>query len=239
MAPLLIGALVLVLILALLRAFVGADPKLLVKSLRYTGAAALAAFAILLAVGNRWGPAMLLGSMAWGLFTSGHVWPGGWPHYSGGPSPRSRPRQGESTAVRTPWVEMELDHDTGAMQGTVLKGAHAGKSLDRLGREALLALYREAGSADAETARLLEAYMDRTLGPDWRADAERQRSAAQSGSAMSREEALKILGLQDGAAEEQIRSAHRRMMMQNHPDRGGSDYIAAKINEARDVLLGR
>ena len=239
MAPLLLGVLVLALVLALLRAFVGADPKMLVKSLRYAGAAVLAVFAVLLAVGNRWGPAMVLGSMAWGLFTSGHVWPGGWPHYSGGPTPRSSPKQGQSTRVRTAWVEMELDHDTGAMQGTVLKGAHAGKALDRLGREALLALYREASGADAETARLIEAYMDRTLGADWRADAERQRSAADSGSAMSREEALKILGLQDGAVEEQIRSAHRRMMMQNHPDRGGSDYIAAKINEAKDVLLGR
>jgi DnaJ-domain-containing protein 1 len=93
--------------------------------------------------------------------------------------------------------------------------------------------------ADAETARLLEAYMDRTLGADWRADAERQHSAAHSGSAMSREEALKILGLQTGATEDQIRSARRRLMMQNHPDRGGSDYIGAKINEAKDVLLGR
>ncbi len=239
MAPLLLGAFVLILILALLRAFVGADPKALVKSLRYVGAAILGIFAILLAVGNRWGPAMFLGSMAWGLFTNGHIWPGGWPHYPGGPSSGSRPGQGESTGVRTPWVEMELDHDTGDMRGTVLKGAHAGKTLDRLGREALLALYREAGTADSETARLLEAYMDRTLGPEWRAEAERQRAAARSGSAMSREEALKVLGLKEGAVEEEIRAAHRRLMMQNHPDRGGSDYIAAKINEAKDVLIGR
>ena len=125
------------------------------------------------------------------------------------------------------------------MTGTVLKGAHAGKTLDSLGRDALLAFYREAGTADTETARLLEAYMDRTLGADWRAEAERQRSAAHSGSAMSREEALKILGLQEGASEDQIRAAHRRLMMQNHPDRGGSNYIAAKINEAKDMLLGR
>jgi len=70
---------------------------------------------------------------------------------------RSAPKEGGSTSVRTPWVEMELDHDTGAMRGTVLKGANAGRTLDRLGRDALLAFYREAGSSDTETARLLEA----------------------------------------------------------------------------------
>jgi len=134
---------------------------------------------------------------------------------------------------------MELDHDTGAMRGTVLKGAHAGKALDGLQQGALFALYFEAGRDDVETARLLEAYMDRTLGADWRVDAERQRSAASSRSGMSREEALKVLGLKEDATEDEIRSAHRRLMMQNHPDRGGSDYIAAKINEAKDVLLGR
>jgi hypothetical protein len=239
MAPLLLGAFVLILIIVLLRAFAFTDPKALIKGLRYSGAAGFGAFAALFAAMGRLVPAMFFGSMAWSLFTRGHAWPAGWPHFSGGWSSRSRPKQGESTGVRTPWVEMELDHDTGAMRGMVLKGAHAGKTLDQLGRGALLALYQEAGPADAETARLLEAYLDRTLGPDWRADAERQRSAAHYGSAMSREEALKILGLQDGAVEDQIRSAHRRLMMQNHPDRGGSDYLAAKINEAKDVLLGR
>jgi hypothetical protein len=238
MAPILLGAFVLVLILALLRAFAFADPKLLIKSLRYAGAAIFGVFAVFLAVVGRWAPAMLLGSMAWGLVTRGHAWPGGWPYYSGGGQSRSRPEEGRSTSVRTPWVEMELDHDTGAMRGTVLKGPHAGRTLDRLGRDALLALYREAGSSDTETARLLEAYMDRTLDGDWRADAARQRSASRDGSAMSREEALKILGLREGAVEDDIRSAHRRLMMQNHPDRGGSDYIAAKVNEAKDVLLG-
>jgi DnaJ domain len=238
MAPLLLGALVLILILAFLRAFAFADPKALIKGLRYSGAAACGGFAALFAATGRLVPAMFLGSMAWGLFTRGRVWPAGWPHFSGGRSSRSRPKEGESTGVRTPWVEMELDHDTGAMRGTVLKGAHVGKTLDQLGRDALLAFYQEAGSADAETARLLEAYLDRTLGADWRAEAERRRPAAYSDSAMSREEALKILGLREGAMEDDIRSAHRRLMMQNHPDRGGSDYIAAKINEAKDVLVG-
>jgi hypothetical protein len=239
MAPFLLGAVLLILILALLRAFAFADPKLLVKSLRYAGAALFGAFAVLLAVAGRWAPAMILGSMAWGLATRGHPWPQGWPPFSGGHSSRPRSKDNKTTSVRTGWVEMELDHDTGAMRGTVLKGAHAGQTLDRLARDALLAFYIEAGAADAETARLLEAYMDRMLGSDWRADAERQRSAPPAGSAMSREEALKVLGLQEGATEEQIRASHRRLMMQNHPDRGGSDYIAAKINEAKDVLLGR
>lgn len=238
MTPLLLGGLLLFLAIVLLRALAFADPKALIKGLRYAGAAVLGAFAALFAYTGRVVPAMLFGSMAWGLFTRGHAWPGGWPNFPGGRSSRPRPRQGESTGVRTPWVEMELDHDTGAMRGTVLQGAHAGKSLDQLDRDALLALYREARAADAETARLLEAYMDRTLDGDWRADAARQRSATRSGSAMSREEALKVLALQEGASEDEIRAAHRRLMMQNHPDRGGSDYLAAKINEAKEVLLG-
>lgn len=238
MAPVLLGALVLIMILVLVRAFAFADPKALIKGLRYSGAAACGGFAALFAATGRLVPAMFLGSMAWGLITRGHAWPGAW-RFSGRPSARSKPNEGESTRVRTPWVEMELDHDTGAMHGTVLKGAYSGKALDELMRDALLTLYREAGSADTETARLLEAYLDRTLGGEWRVDAERKHSAAYSDSKMSREEALKILGLQEGAIESEIRSAHRRLMMQNHPDRGGSDYLAAKINEAKDVLIGR
>jgi len=237
MAPVLLGAFLLVLIIVLLRAFAFADPKQLIKGFRYSGAAIFGSFAVFLIVVGRWVPAMFLGSMAWGLVTRGHAWPGR--HFAGAMRSRSRPQSGKSMSVRTPWLEMELDHDTGDMRGTVLKGAHAGQPLDRLGRDALLDLYREAGATDSETSRLLETYMDRTLGDDWRADSRRQSSADRSGSGMSREEAFKILGLHEGAGDDEIRAAHRRLMMQNHPDRGGSDYIAAKINEAKDVLLGR
>src|SRR5665213_1671950 len=59
-----------------------------------------------------------------------------------------------------------------------------------------------------------------------------------SGGPMSRAEALKVLGLDEGASEDDIRAAHRRLILQNHPDKGGSDYLASKINEAKDVLLG-
>ena len=238
MGEILLGAVALIAAIFLLRAFVGADPKALVKALRYVGAAALGLFAVALLMSDRIAAGAFVASAAWGLFTRGHIWPGGWPSYNF--PGRSRSTPGQSTSVRTSWIEMELDHDSGDMRGTVLKGAHAGRGLDRIGKDGLVALYREIGADDPEAARLLEAYMDRTLGTDWHEMASDNRPDAERASAgMSRSEALRVLGLQEGASDDEIRSAHRRLMLQNHPDRGGTDYIAAKINQAKDVLLTR
>jgi hypothetical protein len=238
MGEILLGAVALVAIIFLLRAFVGADPKALVKALRYAGAIALALVAAFLVYTDRVGAAVFVGSAAWGLFTRGHVWPGGWPHYPIGGRSRSSP--GQTTNVRTSWLEMELDHDSGDMRGTILKGTHAGERLDKITRDALVALYHQAGKEDPETGRLLEAYLDRTFGSDWRAAEQAEQSVPERATTgMSRAEALKVLGLQEGASDDDIRAAHRRLMLQNHPDRGGTDYIAAKINEAKDVLLMR
>jgi hypothetical protein len=242
MIDLLIGAAALVLILILLHGFTRADPKALAKTVRYAGAAALVLAAAFFLVRGIVPAAMVLGSMAYGMFTGGRIWPGGWPHWRfphAGGAPRTDADQ--TTRVATDWIAMELDHDSGAMRGRVLKGKHSGKALDDLSEEELLGFYREAGTADQETSLLLEAYLDRRLGADWRnraADKESstsERSRADSG--MMRDEAYRVLGLKSGASEDEIRAAHRKLMLNIHPDRGGSDYLAAKINEAKDVLL--
>jgi len=237
MGAVLLGVVALVALLLMLRAFVGADPKLLANVLRYVGVGALALAAVGLFFIERPAAAAFVATAAWGLFTGGHVWPGGWPHYRFGAGRRSASSRGQTSAVRTAWIEMELDHDSGEMRGTILKGRYAGKRLDELDRAALMAFHAEAD--DSESRRLLDAYLNRTLGPDWQAgtrQSEPPPAAAPTG--MTRAEALKVLGLQEGATADDIRAAHRRLMMQLHPDHGGTDYLASKINEAKDYLLG-
>jgi hypothetical protein len=156
------------------------------------------------------------------------------------------PSAGSSSTVETAFVRMSLDHDTGHMTGTVLRGRFAGLRLEELGRTDLLTLLRECRAEDEESARLIEAYLDRA-DPDWHEDF----AGAQGGSGgtstppprgstdVTVEEAYEILGLAPGADAEAIRAAHRRLMKQLHPDHGGTDYLATKINRARDVLLNR
>jgi DnaJ domain len=153
------------------------------------------------------------------------------------------PQTGRSSTVETAMLRMRLDHDTGAMTGTVLRGRFAGMRIEELGRGDLLDLLRECRADDEEAARLVEAYLDRAH-PDWRDDLRGagEHPSAGSGSAprsdgMTVGEAYAILGLTPGADEAAIRAAHHRLMMQLHPDHGGSDYLATQINRARDVLL--
>ncbi|MEO9900661.1 DnaJ domain-containing protein [Nisaea sp.] len=153
------------------------------------------------------------------------------------------PAPGQSSAVRTETLSVSLDHDSGAIEGEVLRGRFAGMQLSALSFDDVLELLADCSKNDPQSVAILESYLDAAHGRDWQERAGANTSAgdgrASSGSgAMSKEQALEILGLENGADEAAIREAHRRLMMANHPDRGGSDYLAAQINEAKDVLLG-
>ena len=145
----------------------------------------------------------------------------------------SAPQTGGANSVETAFLSMTLHHDSGRMTGSVKAGQFAGRDLATLTLSELLALLQECQVADADSVALLEAWLDRAH-PDWRAEP----AAAPRSGAMTRAEALEILGLAEGADEDAIRAAHRRLMRSAHPDQGGSAWLAARINAARDFLLG-
>ncbi len=153
------------------------------------------------------------------------------------------PKPGQASEISTRFLKMTLDHDSGEMSGEVLDGRFSGRRLDELTLEQLIELWRECQAEDRQSAVVLEAYLDRTQGDAWREAAgagprEEGASASGAGGAMSRDEACAILGVESGASEAEIRAAHRRLMQKVHPDHGGSNYLAAKINQAKDLLLG-
>ena len=143
------------------------------------------------------------------------------------------PQTGAANSVETAFLSMTLHHDSGRMTGSVKAGQFAGRDLATLTLSELLALLQECQAADADSVALLEAWLDRAH-PDWRAEP----AAEPRSGAMTRAEALEILGLAEGADEDAIRAAHRRLMRSAHPDQGGSAWLAARINAARDFLLG-
>jgi hypothetical protein len=154
---------------------------------------------------------------------------------------RTAPGSGQSSSVRAAGLEMHLDHDTGEMDGQVLAGRHEGRRLSELTLSELLEVGEDFRD-DTESSRLLEGYLDRAHA-GWRDDAHADESARQGAASasggMDTKEAYQILGLEPGASEAEVRGAHRRLMKQVHPDRGGSAALAAKINEAKDQILGK
>ncbi len=142
---------------------------------------------------------------------------------------------GQASDVETSHLAMGLDHDSGRMFGRVKAGRFAGRELADLDLPLLLDLLADLAAADPEGMPLLEAWLDRAH-PEWRDAAPPPPRG--SGGKMTRAEALEVLGLAEGADEAAIRAAHRRLMRAAHPDQGGSDWLASRLNEARDVLLG-
>lgn len=147
----------------------------------------------------------------------------------------------DSSSIRTRYLLMTLQHDSADMDGDVLEGQFKGQTLSQLSLEQLLLLANECRQ-DGDSLQVLEAYLDRCH-PQWRENNEGFDSSADAGSrrtseqAMDRAMALEILGLSEGAGKDEIVQAHRRLMQKMHPDRGGSDFFAKKINAARDFLL--
>lgn len=148
------------------------------------------------------------------------------------------PGAGQKSTVESQFVRMSLDHDSGEINGKVLKGQFAGKMLDQLDLDDLMILLGEC-QVDEESVALLQAYLDRVYEDSWhdRAGSQSRQQESTPSAEMSRAEALQILDLPPDASKQDIIEAHRRLMQKLHPDRGGSAYLAAKINMAKDLLL--
>jgi hypothetical protein len=232
MPTLVFGILVLVLVLWALNAYSKADPKMLAKLLPSAGGIGALALAAFLGFRGHLETAIPLGLFGLGLL--------GWgPFAQTGIFKRTQKTPGQISRVRSAFIEMELDHDSGAMRGRILAGPHEGASLDALDVATLLGMLPQI---DDESRALLAAYLDRRE-PGWREHAQAGASAgngaARSGGKMTEEEAYQILGVKMGASAEEIGRAHRTLMKKLHPDQGGSTYLAAQINEAKEVLLRR
>jgi hypothetical protein len=231
------GAFLFFLVLGALRTFANANPAALALVMRRGGGGVALLVAVLFLLRGRLDMAIGLGGLgAWLLgFRNGSLLR--MFKSSGGRGAR------KVSCVRSAMIEMELDHESGKMQGTVLAGPDEGKSLDAMTRPQCEALYDLCCQDDPEGARLMEAYLDRRFA-GWRAATQNQRdpgrrSTRRHPGAMSEDEAYEVLGLQKGAPEEEVVRSHRSLMKKLHPDHGGSTDLAARVNEAKDVLMRR
>lgn len=227
MTPLFWGMMTVIVGLLLGTAFVRSTPEALARTLRLAGPVTLGVAGAVLLLFGRFGigGTLISGALAWYASTR-----------------RRSPVQlgpGKRSTVRTAALEMELDHDTGGLEGLVLAGAYEGRTLGTMSMEELVKLRVEL-KADFESIQLLETYLDSNF-PVWRDNAQADESGGLRGApgsgAMTKEEAYKVLGLEAGASAADVRKSHRRLMQRLHPDLGGSSFLAARINEAKDVLL--
>ena len=148
------------------------------------------------------------------------------------------PTSGQVSKVETAFLRMTLDHDSGDLAGEVIAGAFAGQQLQQMSLENLLELLSTCQVQDTQSAALLETYLDRHHGENWRTDNDSGGSTAVPPSGpMSRQEAADILGVTKDASNEEIKAAHRRLIQRLHSDRGGSDYLATLINQAREIMI--
>jgi len=236
MPTLIAGVVAVVVLYSLLQMFRAANPAVLARALKIVGGVVTLAVAAFTGVRGELAVAIPLGIFGAGLL--------GWVPFGtsigdiGGLFGRGQPQaSGQTSRVRSQFLEMILDHGSGQIAGRFVNGPNAGRSLEEFDLPQLSAMI---ANFDAESAALLESYLDRRF-PAWRQHAQGdgaggQRRAAASGK-MTDEEAYQILGLKPGAGRDEIARAHRSLMKKLHPDQGGSTYLAARVNEAKDTLL--
>ncbi|MBY0336822.1 MAG: hypothetical protein K2X11_09415 [Acetobacteraceae bacterium] len=226
------GAALLLLVLLLLRGFATASVASVKTAIVWGGGALGVALMAMLLLTGRGANAL------WALFMFGPAIAQAWRAWRA-KRVFGRPAEaGEASGVDTATLEMRLDLATGLMTGRVRRGPQAGRDLAALSLPELLGLLDDCRAEDPESVPLLEAWLDR-VEPDWRdaPGASAGQGATPSGGEMTKDEALAVLGLSEGATAEEIRAAHRRLMQAAHPDRGGSDWLAARVNAARERLL--
>lgn len=162
--------------------------------------------------------------------------------------PASRHQGPHQSRVVSRYLALVIDHLSGHMTGEILDGPQQGLGLDQASTEDLIDLLERAYGSDAASAEALEVYLEHERGhrPSRAQRPERTRDAGHRATAdqprlalvrMTPEEAQAVLGIAPDASPEEVRAAHKRLMQRLHPDRGGSPYLAAKINEAKEVLL--
>lgn len=241
MVPIIAGLLLLWLGSTVLRQFLRANPAAVAKGVKQGGGFVILVAALIMLVRGQIEAAIGLGGLGMWL-TSGQRAPD-WSQVFG-----TRMRRSQRTSrVRSASIEMELDHESGRMTGRVLAGPFRGRLLDDLAPGESRGLYAACAAQDPEGARLLEAYLDRRFA-GWREADQTERDAGRADfagqgrsrpGAMSQDEAYELLGLAQGASREEVARAHRTLMKRFHPDHGGSTDMAARVNEAKDVLMRR
>ena len=238
MFPALIGGIALLIGLILLaKWWLQAEPKQIIRVVRWTALIVGVAGGILLILAARWSwlPFIALFALPW---LSRMRALRSYAKNAQGPT------RGQTSNIETQYLRMSLDHDTGEMEGEVKAGRFAGRRLSELKLGEQLDLCGEC-AGDADSLQVLESYLDRVHGADWRdmasqsGDAGAHGTAAPAGADMSVEEACEVLGVAADASADEIEQAYRRLMKKAHPDQGGSDWMAAKINQAKELLLAR
>ena len=237
MPTLIAGVVAVVVLYLLLQMFRAANPVVLARAIKIAGGVLSLAVAAYTGLRGELVVAIPLGIFGAGLLGWSPFGPSGFGNIGGMFGGGTQRSSGQASRVRSQFLEMMLDHDSGELSGRIVDGPNAGRSLDEFDLPQLLSM---AAAFDAESVALLESYLDRRF-PAWRQNAQGDtagghRRTAASGK-MTNEEAYQILGLQPGAGRDDITRAHRTLMKKLHPDQGGSTYLAARVNEAKDTLL--